>query len=205
MANDNNHGGARPNSGRPAINRVNIQLDLGKPIPSRLDELSVIDIAERRRQAIEAKRVIFQCRDALQTFAPEVAGQLATIGDNLALEIEELKTELDARKEFFHPYGRAAFARLAEEIPREIKGAEISIQRGADAVEAKRKKLHDAGISEEEAARLVPDYDSNADRATIRQLQAEQAEWEKFQQWQLARFIPKNATEAVERLGVYRQ
>lgn len=204
MASESNHGGVRPGAGRPAINRVNISLDLGKSITSNLDEMSVIDMADRARTSKEAIRILSQCSNMLKSIAPNEAASLQDMIVSFRAESELLKTEIDARKKASRHYMLAAITRELIEIPRLVRGAKSRITSGDEDVIAKRKKLLDAGIDESEATRVVPDYDSVKDETIIAELEAELAQWVKFMQFQQLKWLPANADECVSKIGVFR-
>lgn len=202
MANENNHGGKREGSGRPPIQRIELTLDLSKRANQPFPQMAVKELSERRGANMQAIRTLTDVVRTIKDFSPGAGSQISGLIDFLTWEIEEAKAETNMRSVDSHRYQRASFTRQATEIPREIAGARSRIRDGEGEVKKKRERLLEADINASEVARLVPDFDPAEDLQLIEKLEAERAQWEKWQQYLLPEYLPANADECVLTIGV---
>ena len=117
----------------------------------------------------------------------------------LGAEIQNFMKEVKQRKDAQKPYLSAYVARTLHEIPSEIRQAQQRIKSGCTEIEAKRKRMRDAGVPEVELLRIAPDYDTATDEAMISSLQAEMEEWERFNATGLDADLPTGAGEHLQR------
>lgn len=129
----------------------------------------------------------------------EDATTLDTLMLSLGSEIQGLTKEVKQRKDAQKPYLSAYVARTLHEIPSEIRQAQQRIKSGCTEIEAKRKRMRDAGVPEVELLRIAPDYDTAADEAMITSLDAETAQWERFNATGLDADLPAGADEHLQR------
>ncbi|MDD5393140.1 MAG: hypothetical protein PHE17_08995 [Thiothrix sp.] len=197
----NNHGGARPGAGRKLIERLTLQIDLGKGTPSgNLDNMGFADLHGKRRQHQDALVVANRCKQMLLDIGLSENQQLNDMVQGFQREIADLTAEINARNASAAPYLRAAFSREFE-LNALISQARNRIKNGQADAERKRAELTKAGV--DGADTLIEDYDASSDLAEIKELEAEAAKWAQFQQTELVRDLPPNAAESVARIGVY--
>lgn len=120
---------------------------------------------------------------------------LDTLMLSLGSEIHGLMKEAKQRKDAREPYLSAYVARVLHEIPSEIRQTQQRIKGGCTEVDAKRKRMRDAGVPENELLRIVPDYDRSKEEAVINSLEAELAQWERFNLTGLDADLPTGANE----------
>ena len=129
----------------------------------------------------------------------EEATTLDTLMLSLGSEIQNFMKEVKQRKDAQKPYLSAYVARTLHEIPSEIRQAQQRIKSGCTEIEAKRKRMRDAGVPEVELLRIAPDYDTATDEAMIASLEAEKAQWERFNTTGLDTDLPTGANEHLQR------
>jgi hypothetical protein len=199
MANENNHGGARPGAGRKLIERLTLQIDLGKATPSgNLDGLTMPELHGRRRQRQDALAVVGKCREMLESLGIQQNTELDGLALSFEREVLELGVEIDTRAVSAAPYTRAAFQREFE-INALVAQARNRIKNGQADVLRKQTELEKAGVTDV----TIPPYEASSDIGEISALEAEAAQWAKFQQSYLVRDLPENASEAVMLIGTY--
>ena len=199
MVNENNHGGARQGAGRKLIERLTLQIDLGKGTPSgNLDNMGFADLHGKRRQHQDALVVANRCKQMLLDIGLSDNPQLNDMVDGFQREIADLTSEIDTRNVSAARYTRAAFQREFE-LNALISQARNRIKNGQADVLRKQTELEKAGVSDVK----IPPYNASEDLQIIDELEAEAAQWAKFQQSYLARDLPDNAAESVARIGTY--
>lgn len=199
MANENNHGGARPGAGRKLIERLTLQIDLSKGTPSGdLDNMGIADLHGKRRQHQDALVVANRCKQMLLDIGLDDNPQLNDMVQGFHSEIADLTSEIDTRDNSARPFLRAAFER-GFELNALISQARNRIKNGQADVLRKQAELEKAGVSDV----TIPPYEASSDIGEISALEAEAAQWSRFQQTYLVRYLPENASEAVMRIGTY--
>lgn len=195
----NNHGGARPGAGRKLIERLTLQIDLGKATPSgNLDGLTMPELHGRRRQRRDALVVVGKCREMLESLGIQQNTELDGLALSFEREVLELGVEIDTRNASAAPYLRAAFQREFE-ISALVAQAKSRIKNGQADVLRKQAELVKAGVPDVQ----IPPYEASSDIEEISALEAEAASWSRFQQTYLVSDLPPNAAESVARIGVY--
>lgn len=129
----------------------------------------------------------------------EEAATLDTLMLSLGSEIQGLMKEVKQRKDAQKPYLSAYVARTLHEIPSEIRQAQQRIKSGCTEIEAKRKRMRDAGVPEVELLRIAPNYDTATDEAMIASLEAETAQWGRFNATGIFADLPTGAGEHLQR------
>ena len=192
-------GGYRDNSGRKPDPRINIRIDLGKLPPSgNLDGLTMPELHGRRRQRRDAVVIANKCQQMLSDIGLSSNQQLNDMLQGLHDEIADLTSEIDTRNVSAARYTRAAFQREFE-LNALISQARNRIKNGQADISRKQAELEKAGVSDVK----IPPYDESEDLQIIDTLEAEAAQWSRFQQTYLVRDLPENASEAVMRIGTY--
>ncbi len=192
-------GGYRDNSGRKPDPRINIRIDLGKLPPSgNLDGLTMPELHGRRRQRRDAVVIANKCQQMLSDIGLSSNQQLNDMLQGLHDEIADLTSEIDTRNVSAARYTRAAFQREFE-ISALVAQARNRIKNGQADISRKQAELEKAGVSDVK----IPPYDESEDLQIIDTLEAEAAQWSRFQQTYLVRDLPENASEAVMRIGTY--
>ena len=125
--------------------------------------------------------------------------------NDLQEQLLDLRGEIEQRKQLATPYARSMVQRTAVEIPDAIKQLSYRVREGEKVVARKRKGLLDAGIENEEAVRLFPNFDATELTSEIAALEAEAAQWKQFQDFGRVEYLPANAEECRARIGGYRQ
>ena len=153
---------------------------------------------------ITALEVAHKCVTSLKSALTKLgrtedATTLDTLMLSLGAEIQGLMKEVKQRKDAQKPYLSAYVARTLHEIPSEIRQAQQRIKSGCTEIDAKRKRMRDAGVPEVELLRIAPDYDTATDEAMISSLQAEMEEWQRFSATGLFADLPTGAGEHLQR------
>jgi len=160
-------------------------------IPAMGARIAALETAHKG--TISLKSALTKLRRAEETTT------LDTLMLSLGSDIQGLMKEVKQRKDAQKPYLSAYVARTLHEIPSEIRQAQQRIKSGCTEIEAKRKRMRDAGVPEVELLRIAPDYDTATDEAMISSLQAEMEEWQVFNATGLDADLPTSANEHLQR------
>ncbi len=137
---------------------------------------------------------LHQCRNTLAEYNVATKGVDGII-EARAQELEALTLDIDDRKELLDKFTKIRIDRQFHELPREIAALRTRIGDGQRIVDRKRATLVETGIEDEEAKRIIADYDPSESLQKLDPLDAELAAWVAFGETGLASDLPPNADE----------
>lgn len=154
------------------------------------------------RHEVAAKLAKLQeCKSTMAEYHLKTSGVDALI-ESKERELESLILDISDRKERLKRFQKVTFEMMVKFTPKQ-SGVNSVIEHGQRDVEARRKKFTDAGMSSEDAAKFVPDFDAAAQLAKVEECRAIGDAWRKFSESGLESDLPNNAHELLEEIGDY--